>query len=232
MIKKNYPFRRAKEKFFGAFGADPLPQNLKLEKNGFENFGGSGGGGGRRGGVGVWSSNRPPPLPVPLRPFPPRPAHMTSVSLSAPPHPPSNCPPPHPPRWGMGGEGTSPTSLNPPPPECFAVRLACVPPSPGWSGVWFKPDTSVHSSVADWVHVTVDSGAAVTYPATTFSPLLGECLTSLRYVTAGTACHKLSLCSSSDVDSENDMEQLSCDSLWDTCRACASVPCVPVSGGW
>ena len=38
---------------FSAFGTNPFPQNLKLEKDGFENFGGSGGGGG--------NSNGPPP---------------------------------------------------------------------------------------------------------------------------------------------------------------------------
>ena len=56
-------------------------------------------------------------------------------------------------------------------PERFAVRLTCVPPPPGWSGVWFKLDTSVDSSVADWVHITVDSGAAITFPATVSAPL-------------------------------------------------------------
>ena len=43
---------------FSAFGANPFPQNLKLEKDGFENFGG----GLEKGGGGVWNSNRLPPL--------------------------------------------------------------------------------------------------------------------------------------------------------------------------
>ena len=43
MKGKITPSGRA-NKIFGAFGADPFPQNLKMEKDGFENFGGSGGG--------------------------------------------------------------------------------------------------------------------------------------------------------------------------------------------
>ena len=49
--------QEAKTKNLGAFGASTFPQNLKLEKDGFENFGGSGGGGG---GGRVLDSNRPP----------------------------------------------------------------------------------------------------------------------------------------------------------------------------
>ena len=41
------------------FGASTFPQNLKLGKDGFENFGGSGGG--ERRGRWVLDSNRPPP---------------------------------------------------------------------------------------------------------------------------------------------------------------------------
>ena len=39
-----YPSKKPK-KFFGACGASSFPQNLKLQKGGFENFWGSGGGG-------------------------------------------------------------------------------------------------------------------------------------------------------------------------------------------
>ena len=35
-MKKNIPLRKGKKNF----GADPFPQNLKLQKDGFENFGG------------------------------------------------------------------------------------------------------------------------------------------------------------------------------------------------
>ena len=41
--KKKLPPQEAKKKKFGAFGANTFPQNLKLKKDGFENFGGSGG---------------------------------------------------------------------------------------------------------------------------------------------------------------------------------------------
>ena len=43
-MKKKYPLRRAKKNKFGAFDADPFPQNLKLEKDGFEKLWGVGGG--------------------------------------------------------------------------------------------------------------------------------------------------------------------------------------------
>ena len=49
------PLRKAEKKFFGACGASSFPQNLKLQKGGYENFWGSGGGGG--GGV---RTGRPP----------------------------------------------------------------------------------------------------------------------------------------------------------------------------
>ena len=44
-VRTTIPLRRPK-KIFGAFGANTFRQNLNLEKDGFENFGGSGGGGG------------------------------------------------------------------------------------------------------------------------------------------------------------------------------------------
>ena len=56
-MKKNIPPQEGQNFFFGAFVATPFPQTLKLEKEGFENFGGV-----WRGGRGVWNSNRPPPL--------------------------------------------------------------------------------------------------------------------------------------------------------------------------
>ena len=56
-MKKKNPPQEGQKKKLCAFGADPFPQNLKMEKDGFENFGGSGGGG-----IGVWNLNRPPPL--------------------------------------------------------------------------------------------------------------------------------------------------------------------------
>ena len=61
-MKKKNPSGRAK-RIFGAFGANPFPQNLKMEKDGFENFGGVWRGGGVR------NSNRPAPLvgPSPRR---------------------------------------------------------------------------------------------------------------------------------------------------------------------
>ena len=40
------PPQEGQKKKFGAFGVDPSPQNLKLEKDGFENFGGVWRGGG------------------------------------------------------------------------------------------------------------------------------------------------------------------------------------------
>ena len=43
--KKNFPLKRPK-KIFRAFGANSVPQNLRLEKDGFENFGGLVGRGG------------------------------------------------------------------------------------------------------------------------------------------------------------------------------------------
>ena len=50
-MEKKYP-QEVQKKNFSAFGTDPFPQNLKLEKDGFENFGGVWGGGGG-GGLGV-----------------------------------------------------------------------------------------------------------------------------------------------------------------------------------
>ena len=38
MVKTIFPLGKPKT-FFGAFSASTLPQNLKLEKDGFENFG-------------------------------------------------------------------------------------------------------------------------------------------------------------------------------------------------
>ena len=49
MEKKNTPSGGQKN-IFGAFGTNTLPQNLKLEKDGLENFGGCGWGGGGAGG--------------------------------------------------------------------------------------------------------------------------------------------------------------------------------------
>ena len=41
---KKKPPQEGQNKNFGALGADPFPRNLKLEKDGFKNFGGRGGG--------------------------------------------------------------------------------------------------------------------------------------------------------------------------------------------
>ena len=54
-MEKKIPFGKGKNNIFGPFAADPFPQNLRLERNGFENLGGMGGGG-----RGVENSNRPP----------------------------------------------------------------------------------------------------------------------------------------------------------------------------
>ena len=51
MKKKKTPQGAAKN-FFGAFSTAPFPQNLNLEKDGFENFQGPGGRWGRGGGSG------------------------------------------------------------------------------------------------------------------------------------------------------------------------------------
>ena len=45
-MTKKLPRQEGQKKKFGAFGADAFPQNLKLEKDGFENFGGVWRGGG------------------------------------------------------------------------------------------------------------------------------------------------------------------------------------------
>ena len=55
--KEKYPPQEGQKKIFGAFGADPFPQNLNLEKDGFENFEGvwRGGGSGIRTGRPAWT---------------------------------------------------------------------------------------------------------------------------------------------------------------------------------